>query len=274
LPTLTQSPTFKPSPTAATVPSSTTTPTPQVVETRVSPVDGMVGVYVPAGGVLMGSARGDTLAYPNEKPLHWVNLDAYWMDRTEVTNAMFAQCVGAGVCSPPSQVGSWDRSSYYGNSQYANYPVIYMSWQDARTYCTWVGRRLPSEAEWEKAARGIQGNTYPWGSQLPDNSLLNYDQNVGDTSAVGAYPAGASPYGAWDMAGNVWEWVNDWYGENYYMTSPSENPPGPSSGDDRVLRGGSWNYGESIMRSAYRYANFPDYGYGNTGFRCAASDPR
>ncbi len=248
-------------------PKPTATPTLDIVSTQISPIDGMVQVYVPAGSFQMGSDSGD----PDEKPVHPVMLDAFWIDHTEVTNAMYTLCVEAGKCSPPSSSKSYTRDNYYGDAQYNNYPVIYVSWDNANAYCDWAGRRLPTEAEWEKAARGTDGRTYPWGNDAPDSNLLNFNSNVGDTTEVGAYPSGASPYSALDMVGNVWEWVNDWYDEAYYGNLPSENPQGPASGQYRVLRGGSWSFGVGGVRAAYRDRGEPGYFSGRIGFRCARS---
>jgi formylglycine-generating enzyme required for sulfatase activity len=184
--------------------SATSEPTPAPgIGSTMTGKDGMTLLYVPAGEFTMGSETSD-----NEKPIHTVNLDAFWIDKTEVTNAMYATCVDAGVCNPPSNTISYTRKSYYGDSEFAEYPVIYVDWNMAKTYCGWAGRRLPTEAEWEKAGRGTGGNIYPWGNDAPNNSLLNYNSEVGDTTEVGAYPDGASVYSALDMAGNVWEWVS------------------------------------------------------------------
>jgi serine/threonine-protein kinase len=229
--------------------------------------DGMILLYVPAGEFTMGGNSSS-----EEKPIHKVNLDAFWIDQTEVTNKMYIACVSSGACAPPTYTYSQSRSNYYGNTQFDNYPVIYVTWDDANTYCEWIGRRLPTEAEWEKAARGVDERTYPWGNKAPSIIYLNFNSFVGDTTEVGNY-LGSSPYGADDMAGNVWEWVNDWYIKTYYQSSPSFNPLGPDSGEGRVLRGGSWNDVDDKVRSAYRSANAPNISNFNYGFRCARSLP-
>jgi formylglycine-generating enzyme required for sulfatase activity len=215
----------------------------------------------------MGSDSGDS----DEKPVHTVILDDFYMDVYEVTNAQYAACVDAGGCTPPYNTGSHTQLNYFRNSVYMNYPVIYVDWIQAKTYCEWREARLPTEAEWEKAARGTDGRTYPWGDTSPSSSLANYNGYVGDTTEVGSYESGKSPYGMYDMAGNVWEWVNDWYDKDYYSSSPVENPQGPSSGDGRVLRGGSWLSYVSYLRSADRFWGNPGFRDYVIGFRCSRS---
>jgi serine/threonine-protein kinase len=269
VPTITPVPTFTPIP---------PTPTPGIGSTMVDK-DGMILLYVPAGEFTMGSDKGEA----NERPVHTVYLDAFWIDRTEVTNKQYRACVSTGVCEPPSSnISALQQSSCYGKSclypfdyygvvEFDDYPVIYVNWNQAKAYCSWAGRDLPSEAQWEKAARGTDARIYPWGNTEPNGSLLNYNSIIGDTTKVGSYLEGKSFYGAYDMAGNVWEWVNDWYGGSYYQSSPTVNPLGPDSGDGRVLRGRSLgSYGGYSVRASYRYWGYPtDSSHGDVGFRCA-----
>jgi eukaryotic-like serine/threonine-protein kinase len=276
----------------AVSPSSTFTPAASIMPsstvisaepTRISAQDGMTLLYVPAGNFLMGSTDADPLAKPKEKPQHTVYVNAFWIDQTDVTNAMYTKCAQGGVCQPPSDLSSATHPSYYGNSKYDNYPVIDVSWDDAAAYCKWAGRRLPTEAEWEKAARGTDGRFWPWGNddaEPPISDILIVDFFVDDTTAVGIYPHGASPYGALDMAGNVEQWVNDWYSATYYQSSPSANPPGPDSGVLRVVRGSGYQllnqypFRSGIdIRSGIRSAWDPSVTFPFLGFRCATLSP-
>jgi formylglycine-generating enzyme required for sulfatase activity len=244
-------------------------------------------VYVPAGTFTMGSP--ESVGYDDERPAHEVTLDAYWIGQSEVTNAQYRRFVAAGgytqepLWTPEgwqwrttnniTEPEYWDDPKWNGD----DYPVVGVSWYEASAFATWLSQesgltvRLPSEAEWERAARGEDGRTYPWGDEVPNERLLNYAYNLGRTSTVGSYPAGASPYGALDMAGNVWEWVDDWYDVGYYTVSPGQNPQGPESGEVRVVRGGSWLNDDRLVRSADRYGFDPQGRRNNLGFRFAVS---
>jgi formylglycine-generating enzyme required for sulfatase activity len=262
------------------------TPTFQPTETppAVEPEDGAARiwekdeaemVYVSAGTFLMGSNQTNDQADNDEFPQHEVNLDGFWIDRYEVTNQQYALCVDDGVCHPPLEEGSFTRDRYFKQPEFANYPVVLISWSDANLYCEWAGKQLPTEAQWEKAARGTDAREYPWGEEPIDESRANYGGNVGDTTEVGFYsPQGDSPYGCADMAGNVLEWIKDWYSENYHsILDQVENPMGASSSSivAKVARGGSWIYPARRARAALRVDRLPELREGNIGFRCVFS---
>jgi formylglycine-generating enzyme required for sulfatase activity len=224
-------------------------------------------VLVPEGEFQMG----DTKALPEEMPPHLVHLDAFYIDKYEVTNKRYQECVEDGGCQTPYQTYFFEQSPnrmYYGEPQFENFPVIYVDWNMAKAYCEWRGARLPTEAEWEKAARGTEGNMYPWGKDL-DCTKANYQNCINRTTEVGSYADGVSPYGAYDMTGNVWEWVNDWYASNYYSISPGRNPQGPITGQSRVMRGGSWTRFDVTTFHRANYAQV--YNNFEVGFRCASS---
>ncbi len=275
----------------------TQTPLSGIGSTWTRPTDGMVMMQVSAGLFIMGSDEGPD----GSRPAHSIYLDAFWMDRTEVTNDMYARCVQAKACQPPQNPSSYTHFGYYGDPQFSNYPVVNVTWEQAHSYCAWTGSRLPTEAEWEKAARGADGRTFPWGNSSPDCSLGNFmvdDKTcVGDTAKVGSYPDGASPYGVLDMAGNAAEWVADWYDAGYYSFSPSRNPLGPDSGQYKVLRGGAYQWGwyqvgdqwdwssngvgaisykrdgSDPTKTTYNISNDQTTYYLYFGFRCARSAP-
>lgn len=258
----------------------------------------MVFVRVPAGEFWMGSDEDDPDAYDDEKQRHKVYLDVYWIGKYPVTNAQYAAFVEAtGYQTQAEKAGYswvWDfqkKGWKKANGLYwkkpridqgdivkqSDHPVVHVSWKDAQAFCLWASKvsdrsiYLPSEAEWEKAARSVDGRKYPWGSEKPNSRLLNFNMNIGGTTAVGSYPGGASPCGALGMAGNVWEWTADWYAEKYYSKSPPKNPTGPLTGEKRVLRGGSWGSYGRYVRSANRNRNLPDRWNDFFGFRCATS---
>ena len=220
----------------------------------------MTMIYVPGGTFQMGSDGGDT----DEQPIHEVRLDSFWIDRTEVTNAQYNTCVSAGICTPSESAGDPDFNG-------ALYPVVNISWNAANRYCAWAGGQLPTEAQWEYAARGPQAHTFPWGNTPPNCDLAQYGDCRGKTKPVGSFsPVGDSWIGAADMAGNAFEWVADWYDSEYYAVSPMVNPAGPITGATKTLRGGSWLNFDIRIRAANRgYYLQPDSRRNIIGFRCA-----
>ena len=225
------------------------------------PQEGSMAV-VPAGEFMMGSPTGDS----DEQPAHKVHVDAFSMDKYEVTVGQYAVFLQAKGIDPPSDWKTMNQPAHQKR------PVANVDWADAFAFCKWAGKRLPTEAEWEKAARGTDGRLYPWGNDPPTPLHANFGKpdwnNHGVLAPIGTFEDGKSPYGIYDMAGNVWEWVNDWYDYNYYKTSPSQNPTGPSTGGTKVIRGGSWYSNPRAMRSANRSLITPT-DQGLNGFRCA-----
>jgi formylglycine-generating enzyme required for sulfatase activity len=218
---------------------------------------------VPAGEFTMGSATGDA----DEQPVHKVYVDVFSMDIHQLSVAQYSRFLEATHHDIPPE---W---SLMNRPQHQSRPVANVDWADADAYCKWAGKRLPTEAEWEKAARGTDGRTYPWGNEPPTKFHATSGKEIWSShtapSPVGTLEEGKSPYGIYDMAGNVWEWVSDWYDPDYYQTSPSQNPTGPPTGGHKVVRGGSWGSGPKDLRSSDREVHVPSFrGYG-TGFRCA-----
>ena len=214
-------------------------------------------VQIPAGHFLMGDTRD------KNAPVHKVYLDAYWVDTREVTNAQYREFVTSTGHAAPR---------YWGESKYndSNQPVVGVSWNDANAYCSWKGKRLPTEAEWERAARGVQSRLYPWGDRFDVTRTNTRETRNRRPMPVGTFPEGATSEGLLDMSGNVWEWCWDWFDDGYYRVSPLNNPTGPEAGKKRVIRGGGWSAPHIHM--ARRRGEKPDKTYPSLGFRCARSD--
>ena len=221
--------------------------------TTVHPKDGTELITIPAGEFIMGSNDKGS-----EKPQRTIYLDTYRIARHPVTNSQYRKFIQETGHSEPR---------YDDRFNQPNQPVVGVAWHDAEAYCKWAGLRLPTEAEWEKAARGGDGREYPWGPELPDETRCNFGDNVGRPTEVGSYPEGASPYGCQDMAGNVFEWCQDWYGD--YNGSDTRNPAGPENGRFRILRGGAYLIDSNGVRCAYRDISHPDSNFNDDGFRCA-----
>lgn len=233
------------------------------IQQKTSAVDGMIQVYVPAGEFLMGKPGEPDV----NSPQRTIYLDAFWIDQMEVSNAMYEKCVKDGECSLPAL----SENPYYGKWVYRNYPVAYANWTQAVAYCEWAGRRLPTEAEWEKAARGTDGRKYPWGNEAPNPRYANYAESlIGEAVPVDRYPMGASPYGALNMVGNMREWVADWFSDSYYSEMPEKNPIGPDEGFERSLRSGAYDAVDLLVSKRYKHQ--PQSAGLSRGFRCAESD--
>lgn len=264
-PALEMTETMIPSPLPSATPTPEPTDIPTAAPTATSLPDliedehGVSMVLVPSGEFVMGSDNDMAAA----KPAHTVYLDMFYIDQFEVTNAMYLECVQAGACT----AGGGTRLK---NSIFAEHPVMDVTWYNARDFCDWRGARLPTEAEWEKAARGTDQRRFPWGNDPVTCELARYGDCGWFTIPVGQHPQGVSPYGAHDMAGNAWEWTNDWYDADYYTYSPAANPQGPDTETGwKVTRGGAWYYHADLMTAIWRNHAPVDVGYSYLGFRCA-----
>jgi formylglycine-generating enzyme required for sulfatase activity len=254
------------------VPTNTPVPVPPPAAgtIRIRPADGMEQAYVPAGPFTMGSEYG----FDDEKPVHEVTLEGYWIDKYEVTNAQYRQCVEAGKCTAPTDC-MWGAPTY-DDSDKSNHPVACVDWKMAKAYCEWTGGRLPTEAEWEKAARGTDGRKYPWGNDAPDCNKAQYSDCSGRAVPVGSKSAGASPYGAMDMVGNVWEWTGSEY-DSYPYDAGDGREDVSRTYVGRAVRGGSWNdsrswdNNEANLRVTLRHDDPPDGRNSVLGFRCGGS---
>jgi len=262
-----------PTATSSSTPIPTQTPLPLVtpLAIHVNQKDEAESVFVPEGEFLMGSNPAkDPYFWGAEQPEHTVSLDSFWIYRTEVTQGMYAACAAEQACPKPLLINN-PIAKEYGDPAFVDYPVIMVTWTNALDYCHWAGGRLPTEAEWEKAARGTDGRLFPWGNDpnITDRSFYNSSS----PKEVGSFPAGASPYGAYDMAGNVLEWVSDYFSSTYYQISPKENPKGPGPTSTRVIRGGAYNQPDfSGLRTVARAGYNPVEGNTTIGFRCVIDE--
>lgn len=269
--TKTTTETLIPAPTANPTLMSMLTPNPEFTP-QFRTIDGVEQNWVPEGSFVAGDTSG--FGYDDERPFHIVYTDGFWIDRTSVTNSEYASCPDS-ICTPPQKLNSHVRPVYYGIPEYGNYPVINIIWQQASDYCAWRSGRLPTEAEFEKAAgwNPVTGLTliYPWGDLAPTDDFANFNGIDRDTKPVGSYPKGMSPTGAYDMAGNVWEWVSDWYSATYYADNHEwHNPTGAQNGIYKVIKGGSWyDSNTSWLRVSNRGGITPPDKVANEfGFRC------
>jgi formylglycine-generating enzyme required for sulfatase activity len=220
-------------------------------------------VEIPAGEFLMGNR--ETERSPLE---HRVHVSGFLIDKTAVTWGQYKRFAAAtGTAMPPHE-------PFWGIHD--DHPAVFVTWEEAKAYCEWVGGRLPTEAEREKACRGTDERTYPWGNEepTPERAAFRRSWGFGATDPVGAHPKGASPYGLLDMGGNVWEWCADWYDDKYYEVAPRRDPTGPSSGEAHVVRGGSWDSRPSVLSCSCRNWGYRGYREGDFGFRCAVDSSR
>lgn len=267
-------PSLTPSPAKPTrTPLPTNPPIPAAPEN----LDPEAMVLIPGGSFLMGcdAANNASLACPeSELPQHEVTVAQFLISKYEITNAQYQACVAKGECEKPTAEKSKTRAQYYSDPLFANFPVVNVTHKNAQAYCASIGGRLPTEAEWEFAARGPAGNLYPWGNETPGCDRANSYNNangtscVGDTTPVGAYPLGATPLGVMDLAGNVWEWVADYYAPDSYTQSAEVNPTGPASGAEFVVRGGGWSGSWLKLRTSARAYDLSFYSGSDLGFRC------
>ena len=229
------------------------------LQEKLNPLD---MILVPAGRIRIGT---NTPGRPGENPEHVVELKAFYIDKHEVTNLQYKEFIEViGHRAPPH----W-RNRTFPEARLADHPVVDASWDDAAKYAAWTGKRLPTEAEWERAALGDGRDEYPWGKSSPSADYTNFDNPDGKTTAVGKFPRGKSGFGVWDMCGNVGEWVNDWYDAQYYQESPDSDPEGPASGNQRVYRGGGYQGNRMDVRGKTRLFAMPSASNDYIGFRCA-----